>query len=650
MTTITEDPTSLVDQAIDQNYPQAEALPVPVPQEETSDVEQQKMFEFSEARTHLQRIVNDWSEEAAETEKRRKERDVDVNVAAMREAGDLDEDETLIPVRVIDTNIIREQPPYVNYLKNSRRLMTFRSLDNPSQDPQLIEQEFTRGMTYSGWETEHYKVIDGSQTHGWACIEVVFDSTKPLNCGLEYIAHDELYWPKSIKKLQDAPRIIRKYEVTNIMLRSWVRDFEFNPEQVNIILAPRKDSSKEPETVTIYKHMFKKEGIVYVAWFSLDSGSNDWLKAPEKLFIGIYTQQEVMQEVQVGTDPFTGQPINQPMPSKQWVEADVTIYPYFKLPYRETEKPKAVDNKGRVFLDGPKQEAQTAILSGFVNGITRASNVYASPSQEDGTGAAIQELENVKLMGGRIFNRPINFFNPPYPAPMLINALQYLDVSNSNETNQTNFAVMNREDSRKTATEIGAAQQEQTKLTSVQLTLFSTYIREVYSFAWLIVQSQALIGAIKFLLVPGQQDPMTGQTALTNDVATIGQTWELRSAGDVDVIQRQEKIAQMKQDWPVVAATPLALRFLTDLMKLEYPEVGDQYAAILNTGNPAMLLQAMAAIVQGIFQAHPELLAELPPEQQQQLMQIMQASAQTIQVNQQQQQPGKTNDNGTNQQ
>src|SRR6478609_4087134 len=115
-----------------------------------------ELLDFTTARIHLQRLVNDWKQEREITMLNRAKRDVNIDAESLRQQGKLDDDETLIPVRVIDTNIQREQPAYINYLKNSRRLCTFNSLTNPEQDTQKLEIEFTRGMTYIGWETPHY--------------------------------------------------------------------------------------------------------------------------------------------------------------------------------------------------------------------------------------------------------------------------------------------------------------------------------------------------------------------------------------------------------------------------------------------------------------------------------------------------------------
>ena len=626
------------------------------PAQQSSDVtdaqlEHDKLFEFSQARTQLKLLVNDWSTEITKTQQRRDTRDVNVDIEALRRDGTIDEDETLIPVRVIDTNIQREMPPYINYLKNSRRICTFNSLDNPSQDTQKLELDFTRGMSYLSWEIPHYKCLDGSQTHGWDAIEVVFDSSKPLHVAHEHIGHDNLFFARTNRDIQQAPRVIRAYDITLLQLKNFVTKFGFSQEQVDLLIQHRKDTSKQDETVRCYKEFFKYQGIVYVGWFVLEEASqvSDWLKSPIPLSLGISEQVTVMESVNIPHPAIPGMMVPQQQSTLKWQDKPVSQYPIFILYYRETEKPKIVDHVGRVFLDESKQESQTAILSGFVNGLTRASNIYGSTGQEDGSGSSLKELDNVKLVGGRIFNKPIDFFSPPYPDPMVLKAMQWFDVSNSQETNQPNFAANNRQDSRKTATEIDSANQQQQLLNSVQLTLFSTHIRAIYSFSWLIVQSQALQNLVALCRVAKQQpvsnpalggqptiDPQTGQpvtqTIWVNDVEVIKQSYDVRAAGDIDVVQRAEKLQSMKQDWPVISNTPLATRFLQDLVRLEYPDTGEEYAAILGTADQVMQMKQLVArlgmMMNGAIAQHPEMIQTLPPDQQQTLQQTLGAAKQ----------------------
>lgn len=623
--------------------------PEPIPQAQSITSYEQDVtddtFDYPKAVIKLKALIGQWKEEVNKTLERRNTRDVEIDVRKLRASGKLDQDETLIPDRVIDTNITREQPPYINYLKNSRRLAIFTCVSNPDVNTQKLELDFTRGMTYIAWETPHFKCLDGAQTHAWDTVEVVYDEDKPLHCGLEQVGHDKLFFPLSNQDIQTSPFVIREYNVTSTTLKSFVDNFGFDSEQVGKILdGIRNKVTGGPETVPIYKRLCKYNGQVYVAWFSTEYGCDNWLKKPLPLYLGI-RHKEKIQVQEPSIDEMTGLPTMRPVTKEQWVDTPITQYPIFILPYRETEKPRIIDHKGRVFLDENKQEAQTAVLSAFINGLTRASNVYTSLDVEDGSGSSVQALENTQMIGSRIWSKPLRFFSPPYPDPMVLKAMQWMDVANDAEIGQPNFAATNRQDSRKTAKEITAAQNEQQLLNSVQLTLFSTHIRAIYNLAWLIVQSQALQGKIKFLLVEKQIpqinpitqqpviDPMTGQpvinTVWVNDIATIAEVFDIRAAGDVDVVQKQEKVMQMKQDWPVVANTSLAIPFLAELMRLQYPDSGEKWANVLEQQmQPMQQMQGMISQMSNILAKLAESSNELDENDRAGLTQILQQAQQ----------------------
>lgn len=609
------------------------------------DEQREYLHDFSKSKIHLTRLIDDWRTNCAETIERRKIRDVDINNEALRKAGKLDEDESLIPDRVIDTNIQREIPPFINYLKNSRRIAIFTCISNPElTDTQKLELEFTRGMTYPNWETPFYKELDGAATHGWDAMEVVYDESKPLNVGLEQVGHDKLFFPKSCLDIQDAASIIRGYDVTINQLKGFVENFAFDKEQVGRLISARANKNDAPETLRIYKKFCKYDSQVYVSWFSLEHGCDNWLKQPIPLVLGISKKQTV-QVPQTIMGPM-GIPQQVMQPQEQWVDEPIRQYPIFILPYRETEKPLVIDHKGRVFLDKYKQEAMTSILSSFVTGLYRATQIYAARGSDDGTGSSLKEENNVTLVGNRILNKPVNFFHSDYPDPMVLKALQYFDVANAAETNQVSFAATNRQDSRKTAREIDSAEQQQSLLNSVQLTLFSTHIRSIYSIVWMIVQSQALQGKIKFLQIKiqvPQQNPMTqspvvgpdGQPMIeevwVNNEEELKQIYDIRAAGDVDVIQRSEKIQQMKQDWPVISMTILKDVFLAELIRLQYPDSGDKWAKILETqGNQFEqmkgMLGSMGQMMAAAIQDNPQILDNLSPEDKNGMMQIIQQS------------------------
>lgn len=576
-----------------------------------------ELADFAISKTKFEQLLQTWDTEIKQTSKNRLTRDLEFSVDVLRTDGTLDEDETIIPIRVIDTNIQRELPPYVNYIMNSRRLSTFRSLSVPGTNTDNIEQEYTSGMTYCGWQNAHYKVLDGSSTHGWDACEVTFDASKSLHVAVEQVGHDRLFWPRTCLKLEQAQYILRAYDYAPSELRSFITKYGWEADEVNKLLASHEKTSKSAETLRVFKALYKRagDGVIMVGWFSIGQGSGDWLKKPKSLYLGIDKK----------TTDANG--------TVTWSPVPITQYPYFLLPYRESEKPNLTDRKGRVFLDGNKQEAETGIWSAYINGMQRASHLRASPKQDDGTGNSVSNDQVHNIGGAIIIDKPMDYYYLPYPDSSCLNAVEQMDNQNAAETNQVNFAVNNRQDSRKTAKEIETANNQASMLNSVQLTLFSTYFREVYSFAWLIVQSQALQGLIKFLQIPNPvaaQDPT--QPQMVNDFGTIGQLYELRAAGDVDVVQRQELLQQMKQDWAVFQNTPLGPTFLEDLIRLAYPAKAEQYITILRQGNAQQAQQSQALIkglgmaLQGAIKDDPSMMSKLPPDQQQHLQQMIQAA------------------------
>jgi len=99
----------------------------------------------------------------------------------------------------------------------------------------------------------------------------------------------------------------------------------------------------------------------------------------------------------------------------------------------------------------------------------------------------------------------------------------------------------------------------------------------------------------------------------------------------------------MMQDWPVVINTPLRDRFLQDLIRLKYPDMGEQYVQLL-VQQPQLdalkgIVGRLSTVLAGAFQQAPELLTALPPEQQADMQQLVAQSQQIAQSSQQTQQP-----------
>ena len=156
-------------------------------------VELPPIIDFSSYRPKLDSLQKDWKKEQDETDRRRRIRKIDVDVELLRQQKKLKADETLIGVRVIDENIRKEQPVFVNYLTQSDRLAIFDCRTQPSLQVKPLEVAFTKGMSYSGMLKNLYKCTDGGMAHGWDAVEVTYNTSKPLHCGVEHIGHGNLF-------------------------------------------------------------------------------------------------------------------------------------------------------------------------------------------------------------------------------------------------------------------------------------------------------------------------------------------------------------------------------------------------------------------------------------------------------------------------
>ena len=610
-----------------------------------------EFFSYPKASIRIKQLISDWSPIRSKAVLNRRKRYLDLDVEEMRRKGVINEDETFTPDRIIDTNILRETPDYISFLKQSHRLAIFKCIDDPRINTTRLEDEFTEGMTYKGWYRPFKRLIDGAALHGWASIEVMFDIDKPLHVGFEYVANDRLFFNIGINDIQNSEYVVREYDVSVMQLESFVLNFGFDNAQVeSITQKSNAGRRKRDEIVKIYKVLFKFTNCVYVAWYSQDAQQNDWLKAPEKLRMGVSAPQQTpppnsatssmtpnalpMPDPSMPPELTAMQPPVSPMMAggmpQPAQEVDMDMYPMFVYLYKDDEQECIVEHKGRAFLDEATQEATTAITTAFVNSTVRSSDIYASPDKEnDETSGEIAQL-NVTLTHGGIYNQPLRFFHMPPPDPSMLSSLNFLSSRNAQQSGKVDMAVINRKDSRKTAQELKQAEGETDKISSTNISDFSEYLRDVYGFSWVIVQSQAINNEVPFMLIEqpntvnlnGQQIEIGG-TSLVNDVATLQHPYDIRPSGDVDVIQRAETLVNMQNDWPVVQNTPLAPKFMLDFVSLRYPQQASTYRKILEEGDPAkQLIMSLTTLLQGF--AQPEEIAALSPEAKQQLVMIQQ--------------------------
>jgi hypothetical protein len=581
------------------------------PAEPVIDPQFEELFKFETAKTRIKNLIENRSGQIADAKGRRKERYVELDVEALQEDGTIQEDETFIPVRVIDGNISSDMPTSMAFLNANHRLAIFHPTNNPDIKPRNVESEFTRVCTYQNWSRDFTRTFDGSRLHGWDALEVVFDISKPGHVAFEHVGYDKLFFNTAASELQDSEMVLREYDVTLMRLWAFIADNGFNGEEVYKV-CPKDDKNKRDKTVRIYKYYCKYQGIVHVGWLSLEGACTDWLKNPEPLRLGIHSYEQ-------SVDPMTGQPF------EQWVDKDIDQYPIFLRVNKDDEQEHLDEKKGIGFLDGPQQEATTALITSFVNGTMRASNIFAAPDVDDPDTSEMKQLD-LQLVPGGIYNKPLKFWAPPYPEVSLLSGLQYLGTLNATHNGKLATAVSNRKDARKTAEELGQAKEAEQKQAATNQLADSEFLRGVFSFAWLVIQSQAMQDKIEFLKKKVEGDPMMAQIGpiYQNDYEIIGESYDIRPAGDVDIIEAEAEVQKMMVDWPVVQTFPgLSAVFIQEYIRLRYPKKADDYLAAMNQGDPAPgLVAALSTLAQAF--ASPQELAALPPEEQQKVMQIAQ--------------------------
>jgi hypothetical protein len=236
-------------------------------------------------------------------------------------------------------------------------------------------------------------------------------------------------------------------------------------------------------------------------------------------------------------------------------------------------------------------------------------------------GVAPAQLQ-FKIKNNAIWKTPMRAFTAPWPDPMIFKGIESVIQQNAMETNQVAWAVNNRKDSRKTATEIEAAQQQQGMLTGTSALVFSIFLRDVLTMAWPIVQSAAKKGTIKFLIEVS--DPAEKEAILSTQ-------YEVKPAGDIDFVEKQQRIANIQQDLPLFQGQPIGQEMLKEYIRLRYPEKYDAWSKVLTQGNDTQLIQGLAQALQATVtdEATGQLKPEFQPEAQS-LQQLQQAVEQRL--------------------
>jgi hypothetical protein len=561
---------------------------------------QKNLLDLNTANGLFSQYISSHGAVEATTVTNRRLRSNKADVEQMRSAGLLQENQTFIGVRLINQNINQALPPLLSYLKQSPRMATFVPGDNS-----YLDQEFTRVLQYPGWEIPYIEVLDGAELNGIGYMMVKADNTKLGGVSMETIPFNEIIYDRRLKSLQDSPAILIKHVITAVSFYHWdsFENFDKNSDAYKAIA--KRLLSEEVNVIgddlVIYETFVKVNGFVYRGWYYKDS--RQWLKQPLPFSNGI---EESVPEINIDPMAMTSEPtyVNKPV--------HLTYYPIAVKRSEIKENRKHDEAEGRAVEDYHKQEAATTLMTAAVNGCTQAANTMWSPDGANLDGVAPAQLQ-YKIKNNAIWKTPMKAFTAPWPDPMIFKGIEAITQQNAMENNQVAWAVNNRKDSRKTATEIEAAQQQQGMLTGTAALVFSIFLRDVLTMTWPIVQSEAKKGSIKFLIEVS--DPAEKE-------AILSKQYEVKPAGDIDFVEKQQRITNIQQDLPMFQGTPIGQEMMKEYVRLRYPEKYDQWSKILSQGNDSQLIQGLGQALQAVVtdeatgQLKPEFAAEAQSFQQ----------------------------------
>ena len=440
----------------------------------------------------------------------RKLRYADVDVEAERLAGRIAPDELYIPQHIIDTNIRREQSPYVQFITQSPRAVCCEDNMDASVDLSVLEKDLTSKIRYDGWQLPQFANIDSFQANGYGIMEIVYDSNTQGGVAHEMVQFGDFGFISDTRDIQAVEMTSRSYYFTKTRMLELCGDgtkpdSDWNKDEVQRVIDQEPSATNQPwdnedsigkrSLYRIQKLMFRVSGIVHVAWYC-KTFCNDWLRKPRPLYIGRrkinpafqqwQQQQQQQQQMQqmamlqqrmapqganaINTNPSTQpqpQPQSQP-PPPQSTEAYETNFPYILFPYLISENDTIAHLKGRVFLDQDLQEAVCSLVSSACTQTRRAAGMYFSKDVDDPNDDILMQ-KNIFFKPGALINSKVKAFNLSPPDPSTFSAINQLISGNQNETSQVNFAVQNRKDSRKTAKEVEVATDQAAILSTVQV-------------------------------------------------------------------------------------------------------------------------------------------------------------------------------------
>ena len=567
------------------------------------DQESPALFQYSDVKPQLTAILQEWeSREEIRARKRRELRRDDVNVEEMRRKGELEAHESYIPQRVIDRRIKDEVPSQLNFLQTPERLLIFTDPANPDKSTENLERAFTVHMRYRGWLLPWIKAFDSCDLHGGSALEVRFDPTKPFSCAIDYIRREDLIFPVEADSLQSCEYIMRRYKYMPFELESFIQTYGFDQTAVHKLTDAAKTGSKRHERISIYKVYRKFNGVVYVFWYS--DRCDNYLKQPTPLELGLYSPKEAISW-QGASAAYSQQNMNpMALPPELPAQLPITDYPVFWLPYEIVEDDLLLSSRGRAFRDAADQEVQTELWSAIVNASTLAAGIYGTRVNSMTGEVGLSETDSIKP--NTIIQKETKFWNFPFPSGEILAVATQYGVNSAATNGRVDYAVNNRQDSRKTAREINASQAQQAEITSAAIACQSQTFLDVYALCWEIGRSQVLIGAITSFNIP---------------IEDLLPTYRLATAGDTDILTREAKKQVIRETFQYVAGTPIANLFLSYLVETYFPEKSKDWVPALMSGDPVDLISQASTLLQASMT--PTVLSNQDKLQLQQFIQML---------------------------
>lgn len=537
------------------------------------------------AQPAIKALKSNWDAEKKATTVRRALRRVDIDADKERDSGVLDKDAEFIPSRLIDSNIKKEQAKHAAYLTKSPRSVILTCNEDPTIDGSPLEKHFTNAARYNGWELPLLKWVDGVESHAWDFCEVAFDKSKPGHFAINHVGHERLLFINGIHDIQASDFLVREKEFTGEDILKLVQTAGFDPEQASKILASNnntdKNSSSNPNLARYQNRILEQvyykspeDDFVYVAWSCVDI-CDGWLRAPRKLFLG---------QVELQVNQFTQE--------KSYIQLFETSYPYEIDVYSISEDECIEKLQGRVDLDKDTAQAITSLMSSACTMMKRACQNYWTLKDNEGMASqtTLEEAQSdIKVAPNRVFNKALAHFTMPTPPPEVFGAISQLKGQSQQDAGNIDYAVQSNKSTRKTSAEVKLASKDNDMISSVQVTLRSIALRNAYTRAFNLYISRVRAGLI---IVP----PVV-QNLIVN------YSWTLKPAGDVDVIERQQKIQRMQEAYPVYAQSGAKNVYLKKLTELLFPDEAPIYIkAIEESEQEGKFTMAMLEVLKGLVE------------------------------------------------